>query len=70
MDILEMASKLARTMYTNEFCSNCGRAITLDEAKTEVFSENNDNSTSRFVHKDCRMKQNPEKTWSFQGNPV
>lgn len=68
MDILEMVSKLARITYTNEFCSNCGRAIMIDEAKIEVFKDSN--ITASFVHKDCFQNQMSEKTWSSQSKSL
>ena len=67
MDVLEIASTLARMMYTEEFCSNCGRVIRTDEAKANVAADN-EKTAGQFVHGDCSRGQTTEKTWAFQQN--
>lgn len=66
MDILEIASKLARTMYTNKFCSNCGRAIAIDEAKSLLSDENGENTL--VIHKNCSLQKTAKKTLTYQIN--
>jgi hypothetical protein len=61
MDILEIASQLARTMYIKEFCSICGKAITIEEAEERVSAQGND-KISCIAHKDCLQKPAAEKT--------
>ena len=68
MDILDIASKLARTTYTKEFCSVCGRAITIDEAKDAAATEAEGGSSQPRAHRDCLLKQTPEKTRTYQSN--
>ena len=65
MNLLEMAAYIARTTYTNEFCSLCGRAITFDEAKSVVSVESGENKQSRPAHRDCSLKLMPLKTPKF-----
>lgn len=68
MDILEMASKLARIMYTNEFCAGCGGAIAIDEAENVVLTGDGENKAT--THKNCSIKKTAEKTWTYQLNNV
>jgi hypothetical protein len=56
MNLLEMAAYIARTTYTNEFCSLCRRAITFDEAKSVVSVESGENNQARPAHRDCWLK--------------
>lgn len=65
MDVLEIASQLARSMYTNEFCSICGKTITVDDAKTTVFAGTGENKVSRLAHGDCSGRRLPEETWTY-----
>jgi hypothetical protein len=70
MNVLEMASYIARSTYTNEFCPVCGRAITIDEEKTVVSSDMNKADISRSAHKDCSLKQVSEKTWTYATDKI
>ena len=65
MNVLEMAAYIARTTYTSEFCSICGRVITIEDAKTTVIADNRENRVQRSAHKDCSLTPKSEKTWTY-----
>jgi hypothetical protein len=70
MDVLEIAAQFARTMYTNEFCSICGKAITIEEAKSAISVTSRENKASRLSHKECSSRYRHEEDSAYPADSL